>query len=151
MALTHGHTRNRKPSRTYVSWQSMLARVRGTSNQTSRKYYKDRGIGMCDEWLVFENFLADMGERPPNRTLDRVNNNLGYFKGNCRWATVAEQNANKRGAKGEKHPQALLSETQVRAIRARVANGERQSDLAREYGVTHIYNIVARRLWKHVQ
>lgn len=62
-----------------------------------RKYYLDRGITVCERWLSsFENFLADMGERPPGLTIDRKDNDLGYFKDNCRWATWAEQRRNQR-------------------------------------------------------
>lgn len=49
--------------------------------------------------MKFENFLEDMGERPENTTLDRRNNNEGYTKANCRWATIAEQNTNQRPRK----------------------------------------------------
>lgn len=50
---------------------------------------------VCDSWLLFENFLADMGERPDGQTLDRRDNNKGYCKDNCRWATHKEQHRNK--------------------------------------------------------
>jgi hypothetical protein len=58
------------------------------------KYYGDRGITVCDRWLGpegFANFLADMGERPPGLTLDRLDADLGYEPGNCRWATAKQQ------------------------------------------------------------
>lgn len=83
-------------SPTYRSWQAMLSRVRGKSNAADRRNYSDRGITVTDRWLSFENFLADMGERPAGRTLDRINNDGNYEPGNCRWATALEQRHNRR-------------------------------------------------------
>jgi hypothetical protein len=70
-------------------------------NNPISKSYKDyggRGITICDRWLKFENFLADMGERPKGLTLDRRNVNGDYEPGNCRWATRKEQAMNTRKA-----------------------------------------------------
>ncbi len=63
--------------------------------------YAGRGISVCEEWLDkkngFNNFFKDMGERPSDKhSIDRKNNELGYFKENCRWATQKEQNRNQR-------------------------------------------------------
>jgi hypothetical protein len=58
--------------------------------------YGGRGVTVCERWSDFGNFLADMGERPPDKTLDRwPNKDGGYEPGNCRWATRKEQTANR--------------------------------------------------------
>lgn len=99
---THGHTSRRNPSKsgyspTYQCWQSMLQRCYHAS-QDSYYLYGGRGIEVCDRWRdSFENFLADMGERPQGTTLDRFPDKDGnYEPGNCRWATDLEQANNKR-------------------------------------------------------
>jgi hypothetical protein len=63
--------------------------------------YGGRGIQVCVRWTVsFENFLADMGERPsPDHSIDRIHNDKGYDRSNCRWATHVEQNRNQRSNK----------------------------------------------------
>jgi hypothetical protein len=60
------------------------------------KYYGGRGITVHDRWRKFENFLADMGERPEGRSLDRIDPNSSYAPWNCQWATRKEQTANQR-------------------------------------------------------
>lgn len=62
----------------------------------SRKHYHGRGITIAPLWQDFDVFYADMGECPPGLTLERKNNDKGYEPGNCKWATIKEQNRNTR-------------------------------------------------------
>jgi len=65
-------------------------------NSADFRNYGQRGITVCDRWLVFENFLEDMGTAPAGTSLDRKDNTKGYYKRNCRWATSKQQANNKR-------------------------------------------------------
>lgn len=79
----------------YACWHNMIKRCFDTSDK-DYEGYGGRGIVVCRRWLVFDNFLADMGHPPPGLTLDRKNNNKGYSKRNCRWATHSQQMLNTR-------------------------------------------------------
>jgi hypothetical protein len=91
----HGHNRKGHKSRTYTTWNMMTQRCLNPNND--RYYdYGGRGITVCERWLDFANFLADMGERPEGTSIDRIDVNGNYEPTNCRWATSAEQGTNKR-------------------------------------------------------
>lgn len=94
--LKHGMIR----TPTYTSWRSMLRRCR-TPTASNFARYGGRGVTVCARWERFENFFADMGERPIGRTIDRIDNSRGYEPGNCRWATPQEQARNRTKHKGE--------------------------------------------------
>src|SRR6185436_15659613 len=92
----HGYRAAGRRNSTYCSWQAMKQRC---LNPKYNKFhlYGGRGIKVCDRWMSFQNFLADMGERPNGKTLDRfpdVNGN--YELSNCRWADINEQHLNRR-------------------------------------------------------
>lgn len=93
----HGHASRKNLSRIYKIWKSMIQRC---NNKKSTKYpdYGGRGITVCKRWLdSFENFLTDMKEPPTEKhSIDRINNDEGYYKENCRWATNKQQMRNTR-------------------------------------------------------
>lgn len=94
ISTTHGHCAN-GVSPTYESFVAMWARCTYDKHPAYHQY-GGRGIAICERWSDFENFLADMGERPSKKhSLDRVNNNGNYEPGNCRWATWKEQARNR--------------------------------------------------------
>jgi hypothetical protein len=88
---THGKTY----TRAYSIWCSMKKRA---TNINSQRYkdYAGRGITICQRWLDFSNFLADMGEPPKDYSIERIDNSKGYCPENCKWASMTEQSRNKR-------------------------------------------------------
>jgi len=89
--VIHGY----KNTPTYSSWSSAKDRA---TNPKSKDFYRYGaiGIGMAERWLNFENFLADMGPRPSDKSsIDRIDPTKGYESGNCRWATPQEQARNR--------------------------------------------------------
>lgn len=92
--FTHGLSK----TATHRSWVHMKGRCLNRKD-SGYKDYGGRGITICARWRhSFQNFLRDMGEKPPGMMLERINNNKGYERGNCKWATRKEQNRNKRNS-----------------------------------------------------
>lgn len=95
----HGHNANGEQSRTYKAWVNMRSRVNPDIAQYWENYAA-RGISVCERWQSdFSAFLADMGECPAGKSLDRINNDGNYEPTNCRWASPSEQSANTRRTK----------------------------------------------------
>lgn len=128
---------------TYNTWASMLARVRGTSGYQDLHLYKNKGIGVCDRWLVYCNFLADMGERPKGMSIDRIDANKGYCKENCRWADCTTQARNRPGF-------VVLDFDKAVELTVRFHRGELRKNLAKEYGLSEgsVGDITRGRSWK---
>lgn len=82
----------------YHTWQAMHERCRNPNNP-GYKNYGGRGITVCKEWKEFSAFIKDMGKRPSGLTLERKDNDLGYYPGNCIWASWKVQANNKRKRK----------------------------------------------------
>lgn len=109
----------------YIAWHGMISRCENPKN-AGYKNYGGREIKVCERWHDFENFLADVGERPDDKSLDRWPDNDGdYEPGNWRWATRKEQRANcrpwphqykKKGAKPQAHPLRNWRKLQNRTI-----------------------------------
>lgn len=87
---SHGYT----GTKVYNIWKDMLHRC-SNKNHHAYKYYGNRGIKVSKKWLLFSNFILDMGE-PKGKSLERRNNNKGYSKNNCFWATKKQQANNRR-------------------------------------------------------
>ena len=120
---THGETKPtiRKDTHEYWIWNMVVQRCTNP-NVKNWMDYGGRGITVCDRWLSYENFIADMGKRPTTKhSIERIDNGSGYCPDNCRWATRPEQARNKRN----NHFIELF--------------GRRQhlSGWAREYGIDH--------------
>lgn len=134
---SHGHSRGRKVTPTYRSFTSMWTRC---SNPQATRYafYGARGISVCSRWKSFENFLADVGEKPsPSHSLDRIDNNGNYEPGNVRWVTHREQCRNRRSNTAVIRDDGLRFSSIAEAIEATDAYGSGISSVLRGKQKTH--------------
>lgn len=120
-------THRKSTTPTYRIWANVLSRCRDKNNE-GYYLYGGRGIRVCKRWEKFENFLADMGERPKGKSIDRIDGEGNYEPGNCRWATPREQAQHRRDTK--------LSFDIADEMRELFAAGVMRVDIARLYGVS---------------
>jgi hypothetical protein len=96
-ATRHGYSKIKGGS-VWKTWDGMLQRI---TNPRNKDYpnYGGRGLDIDPRWLVFENFLTDMGERAEGTSIGRQNNERGYWPDNCKWKTMEEQQNNRRSSR----------------------------------------------------
>lgn len=95
---------------TYKSWSEMKSRCNNSSPSRASCYI---GVSYCKEWEQFENFFADMGERPEGTTLDRINPHGNYEPSNCRWADIITQENNRRNNRKFEYNGEVLTLSQI--------------------------------------
>ena len=123
------------------AWCNMKARCQG--RHSGSESYPGRGITYCLEWETFAGFYKDMAPSwKPGLTLDRTDNNLGYSKENCRWASRAEQQQNTRKTK--------LTMEQADALRNLAVSGYSVAEAADIVQVHYqnAYDVIKRGYWK---
>ncbi|MFH1933316.1 MAG: hypothetical protein ABIN18_17205 [Pseudomonadota bacterium] len=126
----------------YRIWQDMKNRCMNP-NCKGYDYYGGRGIKVCERWMDFNNFYADLGDRPEGKSIERIKNNLGYFPLNVCWASPEQQNQNQRTTK--------LTPKKVRQIRF-LGKTKTQRAIAKIFGVgsTAIHKVLHNESWANI-
>jgi len=143
--LTHGQCggHGRRASGAYVSWSRMLQRC--TDPKCPQYFnYGGRGIRVCERWMSFDNFYADMGDRPPGMSLEREDVNGNYEPGNCLWASSRDQARNTRSS--------VVTFARVQEILGRFEHGETKASIGRRLGVDPFYvgALISGKAWAEI-
>jgi hypothetical protein len=132
-----------KSLRIYTSWDGMKKRCRN-KNREGYKYYGEKGIDVAKEWLSFDVFYADMESSWfPGASIDRIDNDKGYSKANCRWATPTEQSHNSRQTK-------LTKESAAEIRRLYRTQNYSMARLGQQFGVSQgcVQKVVRGETWQ---
>lgn len=136
------HLKTKTP--TWNAWINIKQRCLNPNN-SGYKYYGGRGIKICHNWRKsFPSFLRDMGERPSKKhSIERINNNRGYSKTNCKWATRFEQARNKRNT--------IFKKTDIVIIKRLYELGVNSLILSSAYKChsSTIRYIISQKLWRN--
>lgn len=130
---------------TYYSWQGMKDRCLNPNRKDTNSYY-NKGITIDPNWVnSFDNFVKDMGIKPANTELERINNNLGYNKQNCYWKSHELNCQNRQTTK--------LNKDIVKDARLRFSQGETIRSIAQSYNVneTTLAYAIHKKTWKNIQ
>lgn len=124
----------------YKTWKNMMSRCY-SPNDRAFGDYGARGIGVAEEWHDIRNFVRDMGEKPLGHTIERLDNERGYSKENCAWASRTDQNRNTR-----KNKMTMESATEMRELRAQ---GAKRKELATRFGVSEatVKKVISGAYW----
>jgi len=144
---THGLSReNSKPTRLYRIWCLLRSRC---SNPNDSRYegYGGRGIAVSEEWddyTAFHKWAMTHGYRD-DLTIERKNNDFGYYPDNCTWATWRDQSRNKRST--------IYTPAKVIRVREFFRAGVSAKELVVMYGgsVASVYRIVKRESWSDIK
>lgn len=133
-------------SRVYSTWINMMQRCHNPNNPRYADY-GGRGITVSQDWHNFENFKRDMGEPlEPKLTIDRVDNNKGYFKENCVWSTRLENARNRRPKSKHSHPNIRITKEVESRILDLVREGKTKTEIANTIGCSRmtVINVIRR-------
>ncbi|MAX51651.1 MAG: hypothetical protein CMH22_15930 [Methylophaga sp.] len=133
----------------FKTWSHMIDRCHNPKCK-AYKHYGKRGIHVCESWRNdFFQFKKDMGERPENTSIERIDNNKGYNPHNCKWATSVEQGRNRRCVKLTKEKADEMRSLPRRAKNGR-GSGYSREDMAEKYGVSvaTVKKVLSGAYWK---